>query len=98
MVILNIIGMVSVMVLLAVLGLLSRRMGKATQAAPYYIGFFLAMGLVGVGVIARFINPDADLTQNGLAVMVYNGLPAIGLTIGAIIAWHYWSWLLAERQ
>jgi len=98
MAILNIIGVMGIMVLLGVLGFLSRRMGKATQAAPHYIGFFLAMTLVGVGLVARIINPDADLTQNGLAVMVYNGLPAIGLTIGAIIAWHYWSWLLAERQ
>jgi hypothetical protein len=98
MIILNLIGVVSIGVLLMVMGLLSRRMGKATQAAPYYIGFFIAGVLVLGGVIARVANPDVDLTQNGLAVMLYNGLPAIGLTLGAAIAWHYWSWLLAERE
>lgn len=31
-------------------------------------------------------------------VVLYNGLVALGVTLGLVVAWHYWSWLLAERD
>lgn len=31
-------------------------------------------------------------------VVLYNGLLALGVTLGLLVAWHYWSWLLAERD
>jgi hypothetical protein len=31
-------------------------------------------------------------------VLLYNGLPALAVTLGLFVAWRYWSWLLAERN
>jgi hypothetical protein len=89
---------------LLVIGLLSRRLGRATRAAPYYIGFFVAALLVGSSVLARLVNlilriADANrLQQDTLWVLLYHGLPALGVTLGVVFAWRYWSWLLAERD
>ena len=94
----------SITAALIIMGLLSRRLGRATRAAPYYIGFFVAGGLVGFSALARLVNlllhiADATmLQQDTLWVLVYHGLPALGVTLGVVFAWRYWSWLLAERD
>lgn len=95
-------------VALVVMGLLSKRFGSATQTPPYYIGFYLAALLVIGGVVVRLLDfvwaqPDAlalseASTDATARVLLYNGLPALGVTIGVIVAWRYWSWLLAERN
>lgn len=95
-------GMTSVSITLAVLGRLSWRLGRVTGAARHYIGFYIAALLVGVGVVVRLaiatgVVNSIDLQENVLWVLLYNGAPAAGLTIGVIYAWRYWSWLLAER-
>jgi hypothetical protein len=93
---------------LVVLGQLSKRLGSATQTPPYYVGFYVSALLVIGGVVVRlldFISAQGDvLTLQEtrpdvlLRVLLYNGLPALGITIGVIVAWRYWSWLLAERN
>lgn len=89
---------------LVVTGLLSRRFGKATRAAPYYVGFFVAAALVAVSVAIRLANlllwnlDAAVLAREPVWVLLYSGLPALGVTMGVVIAWRYWSWLLAERD
>lgn len=97
-------GAAGVGVALVILGILSRRLGKATQAEPHYLGFFLAaafcFGSALVQVINEFflfVTPDVRAASL-LWVSLYYGLPAVGVTIGLIFAWHYWSWLLAERS
>lgn len=100
---LAIVGMSAISQALIVMGLLSRRIGKVTRERAYYIGFFIAAGLVAVGVAARIANLTSELAtisilhQNTLWVILYNGVPAVGITLGVIVAWRYWSWLLAER-
>jgi drug/metabolite transporter superfamily protein YnfA len=90
--------MLSISVMLLVFGVLSRRLGRVTRAHAYYIGFFVASALVFVGAIVRIVFPSHhDLTPGVLWILLYNGAPALGLTIAVVIAWHYWSWLLAER-
>jgi hypothetical protein len=80
-----------------VLGLLSRKLGRVTHARPYYLGFFAAAFLVAVAVIARLFDLGG-LESVVLAWLVYDGFPAAGVTLGVLFAWHYWSWLLAERD
>ncbi len=93
-------GLFSIAITLVVLGLLSKRLGKVTRAPRYYRGFFLAAVLLGVSLVIRLVNllqshiPSAD---DPTAIILYVGLPAFALTISLIIAWRYWSWLLAER-
>lgn len=100
---LAIIGMSSISVALVVLGVLSRRIGRVTRTRAYYIGLYVAAGLVAVGPLARLVNfmgwlvPLENLQHNILWLLLYNGLPCVGITIGVVVAWRYWSWLLAER-
>ncbi|MBZ0281470.1 MAG: hypothetical protein K8L97_12080 [Anaerolineae bacterium] len=100
---LSLIGMASIAVALVVLGLLSKRLGSVTRSPRYYRGFYFAAALVVVSVMARFLNigrgpsAAAELAAEPLWVMLYIGFPAIGITLGVVIAWRYWSWLLAER-
>ncbi|PJF29821.1 MAG: hypothetical protein CUN52_06420 [Phototrophicales bacterium] len=94
-------GMMAIAILLMVLGLLSRRLGRVTRSNRYYGIFFMATILMLIGVGGRFwvfIHTDTNSYDNLWWIMIYNGAPALGLTLGVIVAWHYWSWLLAERD
>lgn len=82
---------------LVVLGLLSRKLGRVTHARPYYLGFFMGALLVWIAVFARLVTLG-DRQASTLRALVFDGFPAIGLTLGVIFAWRYWSWLLAERD
>lgn len=82
---------------LLVLGLLSRKLGRVTHAGPYYLGFYMGALLVWIAVFARLVTMGEPGTS-ALRVLVHAGFPAVGLTLGVIFAWRYWSWLLAERD
>ena len=95
------IGMVAIALLLVVLGLLSRRLGRVTRSKSYYGLFFVATILLLIGAGGRFwvfMYPDDTIYDSILWIVIYSGAPALGLTLGVIVAWHYWSWLLAERD
>lgn len=98
----GLLGLIGIGVMLIVTGLLSKRLGAATKAPRRYFGFYAAAsfmfasaGLQAINSLFRFTEAGA-LLASPLWIMVYNGLPAIGITIGLVYAWHYWSWLLAE--
>ena len=98
---LSLLGPISIMVALIVVGLLSRQLGEQTKAKPFYLGFFAAAILVLISIAAQFLDlifhfPRSDTFL--LWIFVDDGLPAIAVTVGVIFAWRYWSWLLAERD
>ncbi|RMG87240.1 MAG: hypothetical protein D6712_05970 [Chloroflexi bacterium] len=98
---LGILGPLAVGGLLVILGLLSRRMARVTHDKPYYILSFIGALLVWSGAVIRLLNLNSqttDLHQNLLWSILYNGLPAAGLTLGLYVGWRYWSWLLADRE
>lgn len=101
---LGLLGPLSMTVALVALAILSRRLGATTRAAPFYLGFFVAAVLIAISLIARVANlifgfaGDAVLSQDVLWTLLYAGLPALGVTLGLVMAWRYWSWLLAERD
>lgn len=86
---LGLIGPLSLLLALLVIALLSQRLGMITKRTRYYRWFFVAIGLMLIALATQLE------TANGL---VYSLLMAVALTIGAAIAWHYWGWLLHERQ
>ena len=95
------VGTFSIAVALVVLGLLSKRLGQVTRAPRYYRGFFAAAALFIVSLLFRLLNvvqSHIPPTDDPVAVIFYIGLPAFALTISLMIAWRYWSWLLAERS
>jgi hypothetical protein len=102
--IIGLLGFSSVAVALLLLARLSRRLGTVTHAQPHYRGLYLAALLVFAGVAARlgyltnFIGSGGDLTHNLVYIVLCDGLPALGVTLGVMVTWYYWSWLLAERD
>jgi hypothetical protein len=96
----SLLGMISVVVSLLVLGRLSHRLGKVTRAPRFYLGFYGAGVMIGLSVLARLLgdlNITVISTTDAFWVFLIVGLPAFALTLSLIIAWRYWSWLLAER-
>lgn len=97
----SILGPFSISAMLLLLGLLSKRLGSVTNAPRHYRWFYFASILVGIGAVLRFFTLGRNLTPQDagiLGIFLYNGLPALGVTIGVVVAWRYWSWLLAERD
>lgn len=82
------------------LAILSRRLGRVTRAAPHHVGLFVAAGCVGAAAVIRLVNDLRGTNVEGWIgwALIYNGLPALGLTIAVYFAWRYWSWLFAERD
>lgn len=96
----GLLGMISTAVALLVLAGLSRRLGKVTRAPRYYIGFYVGAILIAVSIVVRILailQLVVLATSDPFWVLIVVGLPALSLTVSLIIAWRYWSWLLAER-
>lgn len=95
------IGMFSIAVALVVLGLLSKRLGQVTRAPRYYRGFYISSVFLIMSALFRLVylvQNQIPSPDDAVAVIFYIGVPALALTVSLIIAWRYWSWLLAERS
>ncbi|MBL8156659.1 MAG: hypothetical protein JNM70_20950 [Anaerolineae bacterium] len=98
----SLLGQGAIIAALVVMGWLSRRMGEVTRAPRFYRGFYLSGMLLAISLGARVVyliqgRTPAELHEDMLAVLLITGLPALAITLGVVIAWRYWSWLLAER-
>ena len=97
-------GFISIGIALVVLGRLSQRLGKVTHARPYYLGNYIAALLIWIGSFSRFYfitggQSILDASNDNLVyILLMDGLPASGITLGLLVTWYYWSWLLAERD
>jgi hypothetical protein len=100
-------GLISILYALLILAQFGRKLGAVTKMQPYYKGYYGAVCLVGLSLVVRFIRvsvfwapPDTipSLLNTPLFYFLLYHLPlAIGLSIGLVITWRYWSWLLKER-
>ncbi len=98
----SLLGLGGIIAALLVLGRLSRRMGEVTRASRFYRGFYLSGALLSISLGARVVyliqgRTPTELHEDTLALLLIVGLPALAITLGVVIAWRYWSWLLAER-
>jgi hypothetical protein len=96
-----------VLVLFYILAKLSERFGSVIKMRPQYRYYYLALVFLLIGWIAQLLVMAADLMpatlQNWLhsfwfVLLAYYLPVTIGVTIGLIITWRYWSWLVAERN
>lgn len=96
---------VGLMAALIVMGRLSGRLGAASGVERHHRLFYLAGALVALRLAsicalqiwmpaAWLLAADHDVAW----VLISDGLPALGITLGVLAAWRYWSWLLAERS
>jgi hypothetical protein len=99
-------GILSVILLLFILARLSERLGSVERMSPiyryYYVAvFFLIIGYITHLLAARVIltpkNFSEWLTSPWFLLLAYHLPLAIGVTIGLIITWRYWSWLVHHR-
>jgi hypothetical protein len=102
---LGLLGWTATGVALWVLGRLSRRLGRVTRARSLYYGLYIGAGLIWAGMAARGLfllqaNAAGDALRSSsiLYTLLADGLPAVGITLGLLVTWYYWSWLLAERD
>lgn len=82
---------------------LSRRLGEVNRMPPYYRRFLIGSGFVGVAILAQIIRtaasiscyPEAAIVLSPSFSLVSFHLPLfIGVFIGVLTAWRYWSWLV----
>jgi hypothetical protein len=99
-------GTLSVIILFFILVKLSERLGSVQRMPEsfryYYIAlFFLTIGYLTHVVIARVSFTPEDfpswLNSSWFQLLAYHLPLSIGVTIGLIVTWCYWSWLITER-
>jgi len=75
--------------------------------SPLYKWFYLAEGLGAVALIAQLLQASllfSPSTQSGRAIglpftLIFHHVPlATAVTIGLIVTWKYWCWLITERD
>ncbi|MDQ7024710.1 MAG: hypothetical protein Q9P01_09080 [Anaerolineae bacterium] len=102
--ILGLLGQFAIGLALLVLASLSQKLGQITHVRPYFICHYIAAGLIWAGLLVRLylIMQGTEALRTSSRTVLYtlitDGLPAIGVTLGLVVTWFYWSWLLAERD
>jgi len=97
-------GLVAVGVALVVQARLSQRLGSVTGSRKRFRWLYVAALLVWTGAAVRYYIQTGNQfpleapTAKLVYTIVSDGLPAIGITLGLVVTWYYWSWLLAERD
>jgi hypothetical protein len=100
-------GLIAVLYALIILAQFGRKLGAVTKMRPLYKGYYIAVLLIGVSLIMRFVRtsvfwaPSATippLLNDPLFYLIVYHLPfAIGMSLSLGITWYYWNWLLKER-
>ena len=102
--ILGLLGYLALAIWMFLLGNLSARLGRVTNARPYFWGLYVAAILMIFSVFARlyFITRLSDSLEAQNQFLLYtlltNGVAALSVTLALVVAWFYWSWLFAERE
>jgi hypothetical protein len=95
------------MFILYILAKLSERFGSVIKMRPRYRFYYIALIFLAIGWIAQLLVLATDLTpatvQSWLnspwfLLLAYYLPLTIGVTIGLVITWRYWSWLVVERN
>jgi hypothetical protein len=101
------VGLISLLYALIILAQFGRKLGAVTKMRPLYKGYYVAVVLIGIALIARFIRtsvfwaPQAtippSLNDPFFYLFLYHLPFALGMSLSLGITWHYWNWLLKER-
>lgn len=97
------VALVALVFLLDLYLILSRRLGEVTRMHPYYRHFVIGEGFVGLATVVQIMRTAAYLSHMPevafllspvFSVFAFHLPFLIGIVIGILIAWRYWSWLL----
>jgi hypothetical protein len=95
-------GPISIVLMLLVIGELSRRLGEVVKASYMHRWFYLAATLASVSMFVKLLSgthatDDFDIANVELAV-AYIAPLALSLFIGIVAAWRYWGWLIYASE
>jgi len=100
-------GTLSLVVLFYILAKLSERFGSVIRMRPLYRYYYVGLILMMIGYVTHLGAAQAISTPEvvpawlraGWFLFIAHHLPlAIGVTIGLMITWRYWSWLVTEQD
>jgi len=100
-------GTLSVLILFYILAKLSERFGAVIKMRPRYRYYYLALVFLLIGWIAQLLVMAVNLmpaniqdlfNSTSFLLLAYYLPLTIGVTIGLVITWRYWSWLVTERN
>ena len=100
-------GTLSVIILFYILAKLSEKFGSVIKMSPIFRYYYVALGFWIIGFITHLLVARAVLTPESTSawfvapwflLLAYHLPLAIGVTIGLVITWRYWSWLVTERN
>jgi hypothetical protein len=101
------IGLISLLYGLVILAQFGRKLGAVTKMRPIYKGYYVAVALIGLGLIVRFIRASVfwaasaaippSLNDPRFYLVLYHLPIVVGMSLSLGITWHYWNWLLKER-
>ena len=100
------VGTISFIILLFVLAKLSERFGSVVRMSPLYRYYYLAIFLVLISATIQILAVRAEnvtsiplwVSAPWFLLLAYHLPLAIAVTIGLYVTWHYWSWLITERN
>jgi hypothetical protein len=101
-------GLAAVILVLVIMGRLTKRWELVTRGRSYYYLFYVSAGLVSVASLARFVRIGHLISGTGEGTLAdpaswfYIGLYHIPLTVGIavslVVTWRNWGWLLSEKK
>lgn len=95
----------SLLLLFYILAKLSERFGSVIRMRPIYRYYYVALVFLAIGYGTHLVEAYAVSNPNVVPVwlltpwflLVAHHLPlTIGVTIGLVVTWRYWSWLVTE--
>ena len=100
------VGTFSLVILFFVLAKLSERFGSVVRMSPLYRYYYLSLFLVLISATTQVLAVRAEsvtsipvwVTLPWFLLLAYQLPLAIAVTIGIYVTWHYWSWLITERN
>jgi len=105
--ILSSLGTIAIIFLFTILARLSEKLGAVTRIPRYYRWFLVGQAFLMIALIAQLLRISMSLTDQAALVwlqtsefyfITYHLPMAVGVTIGLIVTWRYWSWLLTEHD
>ncbi len=97
----------SIVTLLHILAKLSRRFGSVLKMNAVYKWYYVAEGLGIVALLAHLWQASALVSmQHSPSIvftpaftLIFHHLPlALAVTIGMVVTWKYWHWLIIEKD
>ncbi len=100
-------GVLSLVILFYILAKLSERFGSIIRMKPLYRYYYVALIFLIIGCITQLVVAQATLTPQNVSIWfvdpwflfaAYHLPLTIAVTIGLIVTWRYWSWLITEQN